>query len=243
MESDINYPKSKAFNIFLRFFQLALSLGCTVFVAELVEKTCIDSQFRIIEILSGALGFLSLLAIIIIKCSKSHPKIGFAFLFLIALSTAFAIAFFSFKNIQENNCAVSKMLYQYYIGQSLIYVLISLSILALPLLWIQRYTNSPGNLIWPGLFLLFVKYWQGTFNSILILIPVIAILISIITFIANIFASFKGITTGVKKLIKFAWFFDLILMLANEAIAVRAYILGQEYFSLDFNGLMIKVLL
>jgi hypothetical protein len=33
MESDINYPKSKAFNIFLRFFQLGLALACTAFVA------------------------------------------------------------------------------------------------------------------------------------------------------------------------------------------------------------------
>lgn len=48
MESDINYPKSKAFNIFLRFLQLALSMACTVFVVELVEKACIDGEFRVV---------------------------------------------------------------------------------------------------------------------------------------------------------------------------------------------------
>jgi len=42
MESDINYPKSKAFNIFLRMLQLTLGLGCTIFVGELVEKNCLS---------------------------------------------------------------------------------------------------------------------------------------------------------------------------------------------------------
>ena len=100
--------------------------------------------------------------------------------------------------------------------------------LLLPLLWIQRFTNSPGNLVWPGLFLFFANQWHTTFDSIMLLIAGLAVLVSTLTFIANIFAGFKGTTTGIKKFIKFAWLFDLVVMLANEGLAVYAFTLGRS---------------
>lgn len=108
------------------------------------------------------------------------------------------------------------------------YLLITLLVLTLPLLWIQRFTNSPGNLVWPGLFLFFVRQWQGTFDSIMLLIAGLAVIVSALTFIANIFAGFKGTTTGIKKFIKFSWIFDLVLMLVNEGLAVFAFTLGRS---------------
>ncbi len=83
MESDINSPKSKAFNIFLRSFQLTLSLACTLFVTELVEKTCITPNFRTIEILVGAALLLSLIGLITVKCSSVHPKVAFVVLLIL----------------------------------------------------------------------------------------------------------------------------------------------------------------
>lgn len=104
MESDINYPKSKAFNVFLRFLQLALSLACTVFLIEFVEHSCADSQYRILEILIGSIGAVSIIALMIIKCSSSHPKAGFFLLFLVEFAAVVAIGFFSFQNVKAGNC-------------------------------------------------------------------------------------------------------------------------------------------
>lgn len=227
MESDINYPKSKAFNVFLRFLQLSLSLACTVFLVEMVEHSCRDEPIRTLEMLIAALAAVSLLAIIVVKCSDSHPKVGFFLLFVLEAAAATAIGLLSFMDLKTSSCGFTEQLYVYYIAQCALSLLVILSVLILPLLWIQRFTNSPGNLVWPGLFLYF-NQWQGTFYGMMLLIAGLTVLVSTLTFIANVFAGFKGTTTGIKKFIKFAWLFDLVLMLAAEGLAVYAFTLGRS---------------
>lgn len=108
MESDINYPKSKAFNVFLRFLQLSLSLACTVFLVELVEHSCRDEQFRTLEILIGSIGAVSIVALIMIKCSTSHPKVGFFLLLVLEVAAVIAIGFFSFQKVKAGNCGFTE---------------------------------------------------------------------------------------------------------------------------------------
>jgi hypothetical protein len=161
MESDINYPKSKAFNIFLRFLQLSLTLACTIFVGEFVEKTCITPEFRIVEGLVGVVLLVSLLALVTLKCTAAHPKLAFIVFFVLDLAAVVAIALFSLGDIlMGQGCAASNVFYQYYLGATALYTLLVLLILLLPLLWVQRFTNSPGNIVWVFFFIKSAAYWH-----------------------------------------------------------------------------------
>jgi hypothetical protein len=94
-------------------------------------------------------------------------------------------------------------------------------IICLPFNWIQRYSNSPGNLTW--IFLFFSFGWSGNFKTPMILLGILTTLVSATSFIINLFAC-KGISTGVKKGIVVAWVFGLITMIVAEVLAVVTYL-------------------
>lgn len=78
----------------------------------------------------------------------------------------------------------------------------------------------------------------------MISIALLTLIISLLTIISNIFASCKGITSGVKKFISFAWIFDLILMLLCEGLAIFGYItLQKKGDSLSFGDSVVKIIL
>ncbi len=79
--------------------------------------------------------------------------------------------------------------------------------------WIQRYSNSPGNLAW--VFLFFGFAWGSGFDSRMTTIGVLSLIISLITLISNGIAAWKGITTTVKKIVVFCWATALLLMVIN----------------------------
>lgn len=108
----------------------------------------------------GVLLLSSLLALVTVKCSTTHPKLAFAVFFVLTLVALVAVAFFAVKDFAEGNqCALTNIFYEYYLITGALYALIVLAILFLPLFWVQRFTNSPGNLAWPVLFLLFAFLW------------------------------------------------------------------------------------
>lgn len=224
MESDINYPKSKAFNIFLRFLQLALSLAATVFVAELVEKVCIDGEFRVVEILIGVLLLASLAALMTVKCSNEHPKLGFAVMLVIVLGAAVAIAVYSVKDIADGNrCALTSILFNYYLGTTALYTLIAIAILVLPLLWVQRFSNSPGNLVWPVFFLYYAFAWKRNYGWTFISIALLTLAISLLTLVTHLWVGCKGVTTCTRSFMSCSWITNLFLMVAAEVVAVLLY--------------------
>ena len=152
------------------------------------------------------------------------------FFFILCLATIAVIAIFIIKNFkQAQNCGLKSVVYWYFLGQSALTVLQVFNIFIFPLLWIQRYTNSPGNLVWAGIFLLSYNHWKTKNISLfLLIIPGIAVIISLITFLVNLFFGCKGITTTGKKVILFAWIFDLILMLVNQGLSIKAYLIGKN---------------
>jgi hypothetical protein len=87
--------------------------------------------------------------------------------------------------------------------------------------WIQRYSNSPGNLAW--LFLFFGFDWKPELSGNMTTIGIICLLVSLITLIVNGFAAWKGITETVKKVVVACWTICLLLMLVNEIVAIVAY--------------------
>lgn len=90
-------------------------------------------------------------------------------------------------------------------------VVLGFMILILPFHWVQRYTNTPGNLVW--LFLFFGFTWTLNYQIPMLIEAVIAIVVSVLSFGVNTFAC-KGITTTIKKYIVIVWIFTLILIVA-----------------------------
>lgn len=105
--------------------------------------------------------------------------------------------------------------------------------------WVQRYTNAPGNFTWVVMFLGFS--WTLAFNSKMIAIGVLHLLICFLTILANGIAAAKGITTGVKKIIVGEWVLALLIMVITEIIAIATYFQNSD--STDFNDQIAKKLL
>jgi hypothetical protein len=90
-------------------------------------------------------------------------------------------------------------------------VVLGFMILILPFHWVQRYTNTPGNLVW--VFLFFGYTWTSGYQLPMLVEGVLAIVVSALSFGVNAFAC-RGITTTMKKYIVVVWIFTLILMVA-----------------------------
>lgn len=104
--------------------------------------------------------------------------------------------------------------------------------------WAIRYTNAPGNLVWP--FLFFGFSWTSKFNGSYITVGIITLFISLGTFIANILPLRGGPTTLKSKIINYAWIGSLILMGICELIVFVTYLSSSD--GTDFNDYIAKKL-
>lgn len=95
--------------------------------------------------------------------------------------------------------------------------------------WAQRYTNSPGNVVW--VFMFFGFGWNSAYGTMMIFIGIIALLVSLSSIIVNVIASFTGITSGVKKAITVTWVGAMVAMLINEVLAIATYMQNSKYSS------------
>jgi len=86
--------------------------------------------------------------------------------------------------------------------------------------WIQRYTNSPGNIVWLVYF--FMSSWYDRQLYFMISLIILMFLVSFFTFLANCFAICK-VTTCIKKFIISSWIISFLLMIAAEVLAIFAY--------------------
>ena len=111
----------------------------------------------------------------------------------------------------------------------LVIVVINAMILFGPFFWVQRYSNSPGNIVW--IFMFFLFSWNPSYSTLMIVIGIITILVSGITLVINIIAGITGITSSIKKAVTFCWATGMILMLINEVIAIATYIQNSKYSS------------
>lgn len=109
-------------------------------------------------------------------------------------------------------CAGNKIVYRFIVVEVIVIVILALLILFLPFFWIQRYTNSPGNISW--IFLFFAFQWNHAYKSILIILGSVSLTISVLTLLMNAVAGLYGITRGVKRGIVGCWTVCLVLMFA-----------------------------
>lgn len=79
-----------------------------------------------------------------------------------------------------------------------------------PLDMVVRWSNAPGNLVWP--FLFFGLNWNPGFKAPYIIVGVINLLISIITFSLNLSTFNSGLTLMKSKVIRYGWIGAIVLM-------------------------------
>lgn len=214
MQIDINEGRSRAFNIFLRFMQLAASMIVAIETAKLDSQDC-DSQFyKLIEITSIALLIISIVANLFFRCSSGFNK-TFFFILLSACAIISGIALIvSFAGYGADGvCASNKVTYKFIVIEIITIVILNLLILFANFFWIQRYTNSPGNIVW--VFMFFGADWNHAYKSALIILGVASLAICLVTLTINIVAGLYGITSGVKKGVVGCWAVCLIVMFAD----------------------------
>ncbi len=113
----------------------------------------------------------------------------------------------------EDVCASNKIIYRFMVVEIMAIVIMNMLILFAPFYWIQRYSNSPGNIAW--VFLFFGYDWNSAYKSILIILGAITLLISLLTLLANAVAGLSGITTFVKRMVVGCWTLCLVLMVGE----------------------------
>ncbi len=83
-------------------------------------------------------------------------------------------------------------------AEAVISIVLAFLIIFLPFHWIQRYSNTPGNLAW--IFLFFGFPWTANYKLPMMISGVIAAVISGMSLFVNLIAC-NGITTKMKKII------------------------------------------
>ncbi|CAM6001007.1 unnamed protein product [Sphagnum balticum] len=99
MEVDISEPKSRSFNIFLRFFQLGLALVIGILISKLDQTNCNDQFYGLISIVGSVLIGINLLAMVYLRCREAFPKVAFFVVFIADLILAGIFLVISFAGV------------------------------------------------------------------------------------------------------------------------------------------------
>lgn len=202
-----------------------LQLGCQLILAYWALRNdgiqgCQFSIPGITSYIAYALAIINLIAVIAIRCSAGFPRCLFFAVFTIDLLAAIAIiAINAVKGF--GNCAASKTFYHFSIIESGITIFVCFVVLFMRLAWSQRYSNSPGNLVWPAMFLPF--YWTDNFRIYMQIIGIVTAIISVVTFLVNLSTLLKT-STSTRKIVTFGWIFGLILLFLLQALAAYKYL-------------------
>lgn len=78
MEADINEPKSKAFNIYLRIFQLGFQIVLGYWALKLFHpEECTQQYIESSTYIGYVVLFIGLVSIIVVRCSDRFPRVYF----------------------------------------------------------------------------------------------------------------------------------------------------------------------
>ena len=200
-------------------------LGCQVIIAywALQVNGIVGCQFSIPKIaiyFAYALASLNLVGLFAIRCSTNFPRCSFFVVFILDVLLAGAILTINAMNGYES-CAASKVLYQFSIIEPSIALLVCLVIFLMRLAWGQRYTNSPGNLVWPILFLPY--QWSSSFSTYMQIIGIGTAVVSLVSLCINLSTMIKT-STSTRKLVMVGWIFGILILLILEGLGVYKYL-------------------
>ena len=77
----------------------------------------------------------------------------------------------------------------------------------------------------------------------MLIIGILCLIISLTSFLVNLFAAFQGTTTTMKKIIVVQWIFALLLMVANEVMAIIDYLANTGNDNESYHQILGKTLL
>lgn len=221
MEVDINEPKSKAFNIFLRMFQLGGQLTLAYWASRYEGISgCDYSTPDIVSYLAYALVALNLVSLIFVRCNSKFPRGYFFLVFGLDLLLVVGIALLQLIR-NPTNCASNRLYYQFTVIECVIAIVLAVVILVMRLAWEQRYTNAPGNLVWPVLFLIF--HWSPKFKLVMLIIGFATLAVSLTTLILHLTTLSKTSTTS-RRVIIVGWVLGIIVLVALQVLAIIVYL-------------------
>jgi hypothetical protein len=218
---------------------LGLSVVLALYISELEATGCENSFLGLIVVVAYIMLAVNIVGVLLNRCRAEFSKIAFYIFFsgnLILSGIILVVAFAGYG--QSNVCANSKLFYKFAVAEVIFIVVMTLLILFSSFYWIQRYSNSPGNLAWLALFLGFD--WSKGLASSMTAIGLIGLSVSLITIFSNGIAAWKGITTTVKKVVVGCWTVCLLLILTNEIVAIVTYFSNSW---ISFNDVVAKKLL
>jgi hypothetical protein len=108
---DINEPKSRSFNIFLRYFQAGLQILASCLLSQISSSACNSSYQKVTLILSLSLILINLISMTVTRCSATFPRLFFFTLLILNLLISCIIVVFALIGLTEMNvCANNKVL-------------------------------------------------------------------------------------------------------------------------------------
>jgi hypothetical protein len=93
------------------------------------------------------------------------------------------------------------------------------------LAWGQRYTNAPGNITWPLLFLIY--QWNFSYLFYMWVIGIVTAVVCVLTLFLHLFTFIKT-STSTKKVLTIGWGLCIGLLLLLEGLAVFVYIISDD---------------
>jgi hypothetical protein len=230
MQVDLSESKSRAFNLFLRFIQLGIALLASIIIVRFYSVNCSASFYQVILIGSILLLAISIISNVCFRCREGFGKTFFFVLMAFCLIVAAVMLVLAFAGYgQANVCASNRVTYRFIVIQVITSIVLGSMILFGNFFWVQRYSNSPGNIVWVIMFFSFS--WNPNYSTLMIMIGILSLLICLATLGINILAFFIGITSAMKRAIVVCWTVCMIVMLINEVMAIATYMSNSKYQS------------
>lgn len=237
MEADINSPKSKGYNCILRclHYSILLLIACRILSPQSgLSGVDFRNYGQLLTYLSIILIVLNLLALCYIHCRSKFARSEFFITYAINMIFAVVAIVLSIVTITQAPVeqAQNILLQKWSIFTSILLILLTLLILCGNLFWVQRYTNSPGSLVWAYLFLTFNWSVLGPVKNIFLFIGITFLVISLVTFFLNTKSLFGSATTTSNRVLKCWWIFCIVVMILLELLAVAIFF--TNHFSSNF---------
>ena len=184
-------------------------------------SSCKHQYVDLISYFAYALVGLNLISLIIVRCASKFPRVYFFltyFLDLLLIGGTITLSVVGYH--QYRNCSSNYVIFSFSAIEALIAVVISLLIICCNLSWGQRYSNSPGNIVWAILFL--HKVWPGNYYLPLLIIGIAYAAISLSSLFVN-FMTCNSLSSMTKKIVYGQWIFSILVMIAAEIYAAIFY--------------------
>jgi|JI6StandDraft_1071083.scaffolds.fasta_scaffold13873_9 hypothetical protein len=246
MEADINSAKSKGYNCLLRFLQYSLLLFVCNRVLVTNQQSCSEfghTYTNLLGLISLVLLAFNLLALCYVTCRARFARTEFFIALSINIVVVLVVIGLSLTTMMRapTECMQVILLQKWAVFTSVVVLLITLLVLSCGLFWVQRYTNSPGNIAWAYMFLTITWTSLPHVKLFLLGIGIAYLCISLFTFLVNASSLCGGTTTTSKRCIKCWWIFVIVLMAVFEIIALIGYLggnLGSSFYEIGANRLL-----